>query len=171
MPNNNSWIVKNCKEKKAYEKLIKQTNNSSNELSLEALWEIQLNTKNYIINFYQAKKHGNVRNHKHILVNRLQHKHLQIKWERIENLGVIPGAGNGERTMLLDDIVKRVRNGSSFRERNLRVYLPHIHCAFSRETPHHWILYHANVATTQPIHRPDSSLLWFASFPTLPTAN
>ena len=52
------------------------------------------------------------------------------------NLGVVPGTGNGQRSLLLDDPIQLGGDSDGFLSRNLRIYLPQVPPPLLRETSH-----------------------------------
>lgn len=55
--------------------------------------------------------------------------------KRKRNLGVDPSVGDGERAVVLDDVVERSGDGTSFWNGYLWVDLSHIHCPTPRHVP------------------------------------
>lgn len=55
----------------------------------------------------------------------------EINRSKKRDLQLIPGIGNSEGAVLLNDLIKAFRNRRSLLRRHPRVYLPEIHCTFS----------------------------------------
>lgn len=82
----------------------------------------------------------------------------EINRSKKRDLQLIPGIGNSEGAVLLNDLIKAFRNRRSLLRRHPRVYLPEIHCTFSWEMTNHLCLYSSSYSsyscsTSKPPHR------------------